>query len=241
MSNVCVAHRGWSGDAPENTLAAMELALSVPYVEWIELDVQLSQDEVPVVIHDYSLGRTTNGRGEVRETPFEELRKLDAGSWFSPKYAGERVPSLEEVLQLVKGRCKLNIELKTTGSMYPKLAERVFELVRQYDMEQEVVYTSFDIGTLRQMKELAPSSTIGLIIDGKPERQLLNELGSSFLSIGYWKLTPEYAADMIENGIRVMAWTIDDPAHIKQVASMHPDIMICTNFPNRWKDTLDLT
>lgn len=241
MSNVCVAHRGWSGDAPENTLAAMKLALSVPYVNWIELDVQLSKDEVPVVIHDYTLGRTTNGQGEVRETPFEELRKLDAGSWFSSQYAGEPIPSLEEVLQLVKGRCKLNIELKTSGDMYPKLAERVLELVLQYGMEQEVVFTSFDNGTLRRMKELAPKLPTGLIIDGRPEIQLLNELGTSFLSIGYWKLTPEYAAEMIENGIRVMAWTIDDPAHIKQVASMHPDIMICTNFPNRWKDTLDPT
>ena len=88
MSNLCVAHRGFSSTAPENTMAAFQLAMEQPYVTWIELDVQLSRDGVPVVIHDFSFNRTTNGEGLVRETNWSDIQKLDAGSWKSKAYAG---------------------------------------------------------------------------------------------------------------------------------------------------------
>ncbi|WP_267901414.1 glycerophosphodiester phosphodiesterase [Cohnella faecalis] len=126
----CVAHRGWSGAAPENTMAAFEMALREPNVNWMELDVHLSQDEVPVVIHDGTLKRTTNGKGKVMECTAEQLGKLDAGSWFSSSYAGEGVPTLAQVLELAAGRCNLNIELKDDGDDRRILAARTLETIR---------------------------------------------------------------------------------------------------------------
>lgn len=125
MNNPCVAHRGYSSLAPENTMAAFELAMEQAQVQWIELDVQLSRDGYPVVIHDYRLERTTNGKGFVKDMTLHELKQLDAGSWKSKKYAGERIPTLAEVLERIRGRVKLNIELKTTGDMYPHMPAAV--------------------------------------------------------------------------------------------------------------------
>jgi len=100
----CVAHRGWSGRAPENTLAAFRLATSIPQVHWIELDVHLSRDKVPVVIHDPTLKRTTGIKGRVSAYTAKQLGAMDAGSWFSPKFAQEGIPTLDQVLELVAGR-----------------------------------------------------------------------------------------------------------------------------------------
>src|SRR5690554_7738935 len=111
--SIVVAHRGWSGAAPENTMAAFRLAMLDLRISWIELDVQLSKDGVPVVIHDYKLRRTTGALGAVKDYTYEQLSKLDNGSWFSPEFSSERIPTLEQVLKEAKGRIHLNIELKT--------------------------------------------------------------------------------------------------------------------------------
>lgn len=140
--NICMAHRGWSGKAPENTMAAVRLALAEPAIQAMEIDVQLSSDGVPVLIHDFTLGRTTNGKGLVKDHTLEQLRELDAGSWLDERFTGERIPTLDEVLQAVKGRCTLNIELKATSDMYPGIAEKVLALLEQHDMKQEVYITS---------------------------------------------------------------------------------------------------
>ena len=107
-----VAHRGCSGRAPENTIAAFEMALEQGS-DMIECDVRLTKDEEVVVFHDRALDRTTNGKGPVEQRTLEELKRLDAGSWFSSKFSGERIPTLSEVLHLLEGRAFLNIELKT--------------------------------------------------------------------------------------------------------------------------------
>lgn len=113
MNNLCVAHRGFSSIAPENTMAAFLMAMERPEVQWMELDVQLSRDGVPVVIHDFTVDRTTNGKGLVRETDWADLQRLDAGAWKNKSYKGERIPALSELLDRSCGRVRLNIELKT--------------------------------------------------------------------------------------------------------------------------------
>jgi len=109
IANPCCAHRGASGLAPENTMAAMKRALAFPFVEWIELDVQLSKDGVPVVIHDDTVDRTTDRKGRVADFTAAELQAMDAGSRFSPAFRGEPVPTLEQVLELTAGECRLDI------------------------------------------------------------------------------------------------------------------------------------
>lgn len=233
--NICMAHRGWSGKAPENTMTAIRLALAEPAIRGIEIDVQLSRDGVPVLIHDFTLERTTTGRGLVMDHTLEELRKLDAGSWFNERFAGERIPTLEEVLQVVKGRCTLNIELKATSDMYPGIAEKVLELLERHEMKQEVCITSFDHDLIRQVRELDATVETGLIVMGRPVLMLeqLEAAGANILSMGYPYLTRELTCEALEKGYKVIAWTIDEPSHIRTVMSWHPDVQICTNHPDR--------
>ncbi|MDR4997699.1 glycerophosphodiester phosphodiesterase [Brevibacillus parabrevis] len=233
--NICMAHRGWSGKAPENTMTAIRLALAEPAIQAMEIDVQLSSDGVPVLIHDFTLERTTNGSGLVKDHTLEELRQLDAGKWLDEKFAGEKIPTLEEALIAVKGRCRLNIELKATSDMYPGIAEKVLALLEQYGMKQEVCLTSFDHELIRHVRTLDQQIETGLIIYGRPVLMLeqLEEAGASILSMGYPFLNKELAVAAIEKGFKVIAWTLDEPAHIREVMSWHPDVQICTNHPDR--------
>lgn len=240
MNNLCVAHRGFSSKAPENTIAALTMAMEESYVQWAEIDVQLSSDGVPVVIHDFTLERTTNGHGNVRDQTWAQLAQLDAGRWKGRDFEGERIPSLDEVLKLTCGRLNLNIELKTTGNMYPGLEQAVMERVSYYKMENDVVLTSFEVESLRKAKALNASFKTGLIIDRRPldlVKQLI-DLDCSFLSIGASHLDSSLASLLVSNGINVMAWTIDKAVGMKRIASIHPEIMICTNRPDVWNKTM---
>lgn len=239
MNNMCVAHRGFSGKAPENTLAAVRMAITLPYVHWMEIDVQLTKDGVPVVIHDFTLDRTTNGHGKVKNMDWEHIRRLDAGSWKGRIFRGERVPSLEEVLSLASGRLKLNIELKTIGSMYPGLEKAVTDLISSKGMQDEVILTSFDTDALQRVKEIDPRFRTGLIFDsrlGDPTRRL-HELDCSLLSISFSRLNPRLAKHLAERGVKIMAWTVNKGKEMRRLADMHSDIMICTNRPDIWGDT----
>ena len=238
MRNPCVAHRGWSGRAPENTMSAFRMAWEAPDISWIELDVQLSRDAVPVVIHDYNLRRTTNGRGEVRDWTAAELASLDAGSWFSPQFKGESIPTLDEVLREGTGRIKFNIELKTDGIRYPYIEEKVLERVEEHGLQDDVVFTSFHVGTLFRMRKLSESARIGLIVDGWRSTLLheLGELHADFLSIGW--LNRERIDLLKKAGIQTMAWTVNEKRAIRKVAELDPGLMICTNYPDRWREAM---
>ena len=234
--NCCVAHRGWSSKAPENTLAAIQLAMSEPYISWIEFDVQLSKDGIPVIIHDYTLERTTNGQGFVREKTYAELSQLDAGSWFSPVYAGEKIPTLEDVLDLAGGRIRMNIELKTQGNMSSGLEEAVIDHIYRYTLQHDVVLTSFEPKVVQRLKRLAPELRTGLITEmPSPDYvAVCRSLGADFLSLYYPMFTKQNAAALVQQRIGIMAWTCNHTKDIIQVADLHPELMICTNYPDRW-------
>lgn len=236
MHNKIVAHRGWSGLAPENTLAAIQLAVAHPQIEMIEIDVQLSRDGIPVVIHDYTLDRTTDGAGLVSEHTLEELKRLDAGSWFHPEFAQERIPTLEEVLEMNNNRKLLNIELKRAGDLSPQLEQRVVHLLRQYTSENRVIMTSFNHEAIRQVSQLAPEIPRGLIIYGMPvlvEEQLA-ATRATLLSMCYPYLTRPFVQSLLDKGIQFMCWTVDDPEHMRLVAQLDERVSICTNHPDRW-------
>lgn len=237
MSNPCVAHRGYSAIAPENTMAAITLAMEQPGVQWVEVDVQLSKDGVPLLIHDFTLNRTTNGRGPVKDKTWEELRMLDAGRWKSRSYAGERLISLDEFLDAISGRLRANIEIKTQGNLYPGIEEKIVAAVKKKRMEREVVLTSFEPRILAKVKEIARDVRTGLIINGKPKDLMLRLqlLGCSFLSINYRHLSADLAVKAARRGIDVMAWTLDDIRSMRRIAAMHKDILLCTNRPDMWR------
>lgn len=134
------AHRGFSGKAPENTLAAFKMAIDFG-CEWIETDVQLTADYVPVLIHDKTVNRCTNGQGAVRFHTLDDLHHLDAGSWFSSLYQGEKIPSLRQGLQLIKrSGTKLNIELKTwPDDDIERLCLAVSDMIKSADIPNEQI------------------------------------------------------------------------------------------------------
>lgn len=237
----CMAHRGFSGFAPENTLSAFKLALSNQSVRSIELDVQLSKDGVPVVIHDFTLERTTNGYGFVKDKTYEELRELDAGNWFSEEFKNEKIPTLEEVLALCKDKCQLNIELKTIDGMYDGYEKIVVEMVKKYEMEDDVCLTSFDANVISAIQLLDTRMKRGLIIS-KPTLRLLKKLknsGSTILSIKHKLVTPKLVKDMEKAGIELFAWTVNIKSDMKYILEYPQEITVCTNFPDRFEDLIN--
>jgi glycerophosphoryl diester phosphodiesterase len=147
-----IAHRGGRKLAPENTLAALRAGMAAG-VDYLEIDVHQTMDSVIVVSHDETLDRCTNGSGRIDEMTFEEIRKADAGSWFGPQYAGERIPTLEEALDLVDGKCGLWIELKAGGD-YPGIEKRIVDLIHQNHAEAWAEVISFDGDALRKIHAL---------------------------------------------------------------------------------------
>src|SRR6266850_7844739 len=123
-----IAHRGASGDAPENTMAAFRLAMDSG-ADMIELDLHLSKDSALVVCHDSKLNRTARIKKTIKQLTLKELKKLDVGSWFHPRFSGETIPTLEEVLKLTVNRIALNIEIKQGSSLYPGIEKQLIELL----------------------------------------------------------------------------------------------------------------
>ncbi|OIJ18116.1 glycerophosphodiester phosphodiesterase [Anaerobacillus alkalidiazotrophicus] len=230
-----MAHRGWSSRAPENTLAAIKLAIDEKWIQSIELDVQLTKDGVPVMIHDFRLERTTNGIGFVKDLSLKELKKLDAGTWYSPKYQDEKIPTLEEVLQLCKGKKRLNLELKTAGNMYKGLANKVVQCVQNMNMDLEVVITSFDHEEVKRVRELTSCIQTGLIIVGNPT--LLNEqlehVEANTISISFPFLTKPFVDSHLAKGRKIVAWTPNSAQEIEYVKRLSGKIEVCTDYPER--------
>lgn len=233
--NPIMAHRGWSGKSPENTLAAIKLAVNEPSISAIELDVQLSKDGIPVVIHDFTVNRTTNGSGFVKDFTLKQLRSLDAGRWFSPDFEGEKIPTLEEVLQTINGKKSLNIELKVVGDIYAGLEEKIIETIKLFQVEKDVMITSFDHRRIQKINKLTTSIKTGLIIIGLPTliEEQLNYTKATVLSMSFPYLTTKFVQRHIQNGRTVIAWTPNSKMEIEFVKAIHPEIIICTNFPDK--------
>ena len=235
-----IAHRGASRLAPENTLAAFRRAVEIG-ADGIEIDVQLSTDSVPVVIHDATVDRTTNGSGWVRDLTLAQLQELDAGSHAGAAFAGERIPTLEEVLTEVGDKLLIDIELKYPTLETASLEAQVIEVIRRLGMQQRVWLSSFKPYALHTTRRLAPEMPCGLIYGP--------------LSPGSWLLapiTPHEArhphASLVgermmrrarQRGQRVITWTVDEPAQARQLATRGVDAII-TNTPEALIGNLEL-
>ena len=159
-----VAHRGASADRPENTLAGIGRAISSGATA-VEVDVRTTKDNHLVILHDATLERTTNGRGPVRKKTLAELKRLDAGSWFSPKYSGERIPTLGEVLTLCRGKIDVLLDLKEKGAPY---ARAVVAEVRAKGDPRQVIVGVRSAEQARKFRKLLPEARqLGLIPDPK--------------------------------------------------------------------------
>jgi len=237
-----MAHRGFSGIAPENTLAAFERAIQIGS-DFIELDVRFSRDGKLVVFHDDTLERTTNGRGRVAALSLQELKKLDAGSWFGLSFFDEKIPTLSEVLQLARGRILVNIELKKGDhGAYTliDLAEQALKEVQQSGMDAQVLFSSFDLAAVRYLSQKEPSIPVALITRNpwSSPTDLWGATPFPFLNPRKSTLTETNLTKAHQQGVRIIVWTVDAEEEMEKFVTMGVDGLI-TNYPDRLLKTLD--
>jgi glycerophosphoryl diester phosphodiesterase len=233
-----VGHRGAMGYAPENTFAAYELALTMG-VDAVECDVHLSADGVPVVIHDHTLDRTTDGRGLVRDHALAQLKALDAGSWRGAEFAGQRLPTLDELLGWCASRVGLSIELKNGPLFYDGLAEQVVDLVRRHGMLERASVISFDHQAIRRVKQLEPRLAAGVLFAARlvDAPAVARAAGAETIMPAYYFATPDVIDQAHAAGLTISVWTVDDPATAARLAADGVDA-IATNYPDRVKAAL---
>lgn len=197
-------------------MAAFSMAVQMQS-DMIELDVLLSGDGVPVVIHDLNLKRTTNGTGMVSEHSLKELKDLDAGLWFSDKFRSEKIPELEEVLSWASGKISLNIEIKTeavTDTVKNGIVEKSVNLVRKYQMEQHVIFSSFDYRALIHLQSVAPDLPKGLLYERKQAKGMepaeLARLYQADAFHSNWRtLNSRRLTGLLEEEIPVFVYTVN--------------------------------
>lgn len=228
MQPELMAHRGNSAVAPENTLSAFAEALKTP-AQSCELDVHLSADGEVIVMHDATVDRTTDGTGAIADLTLAQLKALDAGSWFGPEFAGEPVPTLAEVVALVGDRVKLNVEIKSAAD--PDSSLKVVQILRDGGILDQSMISSFGLQALLETRKYWPQGTLALITGHCADLQIAIDNGLQWFNVYYHEVDEALVRRAHEAGLKVMIWTMDDPAQWERFASMGVD-GICTNAPH---------
>lgn len=227
-----IGHRGASGHAPENTLAAFRKAVALG-AAFIETDLQLSRDARFVAIHDDSVDRTTNGQGKVHDQTLATLRRLDAGSWFGSEYTGERIPTLEEILEFTKKNdIVFYLELKPSGSWGGEHA--LIGALRESGEVARVVVISFDPAILAGLRKIEPTLMTGVLYDGQlrdPLKAAL-DVGARQIIVRGDLVTPSMITEAHKKDVQVVCWTVNHPAHIRLLMGAGVD-GIMSDYPDR--------
>jgi glycerophosphoryl diester phosphodiesterase len=216
-----IAHRGYSGKAPENTLASLEAAV-VAGADAVEFDLHTAACGTPVLFHDDMLSRTTNGVGPVRRRTLVQLKTLDAGKWFAPEFAGERIPSFEEALALLDGRIgRIYAEVK--GYREFEDLDRMVDIVRKLGMMPAVTFISMNWMLLDRMRSREPELAVGYIVDGSAlvEESLQRAAGDPRalvdLRADLVADDPAVIARASRDGTDLAVWTVDDPVDAQRI------------------------
>ena len=234
---VC-AHRGNSSGAPENTLAAFKSALELK-VDAIELDLHLSSDGEIVVIHDENTKRTTGNNDLIAGMTLKEIRQLDAGGWFDPKYKGEKIPTLKEVIQLVRGKAALFIEVKVEEAIHDILMKNLNFLLKKFDLLDKVIVFSFQKDFVRKLKQVCPQVTTALITSTEEEfQEALRYDWIDGVLPHYNSITKEIVVQKNKSGKWNLVWTVNDIFVMKSLLNMHAADAIITDRPALLLDCL---
>jgi glycerophosphoryl diester phosphodiesterase len=212
-----IAHRGASADAPENTIAAFELALDQG-ADGIEIDVHLSRDEHPVVIHDFTLERTSDGAGPVRERTVRELKRLDGGGWRGRPFRGQRIQTLQEVLERFRDRTRFWIELKGGSDLYPGIEERVVSMIEIYEVLDRALVQSFDHVALERIRALNRDVRLGALVAHPPLPPVESiPAGADAVSPAVDLLSEGAVRALNEAGVGCYVWTVNEPAQMDRL------------------------
>jgi len=241
MNPIVIAHRGNSGRAPANTMESIRQAVDLG-VDMVELDVRISKDGVPVLIHNDTVDETTDGTGAVSSLELAQLKELDAGSWKDERYAGERIPTLMEALEFTKGRVNLSLDLKDEAAI-----PAMIKAVQQADMVDDVVICGCYEPQAQKIREFDGSVTVLFNTDSRLEELAEREGKSDFvreyihracraklaaLNVDHKYVTPELIRRAHLRALPVWTWTVDDRADMQRLLNMGVDA-IYTNWPER--------
>jgi glycerophosphoryl diester phosphodiesterase len=229
---LAIAHRGASGHAPENTFAAFRKAIAMG-AGFIETDLQLSRDARLVAIHDATVNRTTNGQGAVHDLTLAELRRLDAGSWFGSEFAGERIPTIEEILEFAKKHdVVFYLELKPSGSWGGEHA--LISALRESGEIARTVVISFDPAILANVRRIEPTVMTGLLFEGQISDPLAKaiEIGARQLAVRGSLVTPRLLKEARQRDLQVVCWTVNHPGHMRLLMEAGVDGII-SDYPDR--------
>lgn len=226
-----IAHRGFSAIAPENTLAAFHKALEIK-PDMIECDVHASKDGHLMIMHDSTVDRTTNGKGYVSDMTLDELKELDAGAWFGPEFRGERIPTLEEVLDLTKGKTKLIVEMREVGQ-----EDAAITAIKARDMSAETLIASYHERVGLRLPAL--DENIRFIFNAYCSEKLEEDesvhlvddaaaVNAAIFGINYRAITPAVVRATHAANLLSLAWTVNSPDEMRRLAEMGVD-MIATN------------
>lgn len=244
MPPLILAHRGASAYAPENTIAAFLLARELG-ADGIELDVQLTRDQVPVVIHDDLVDRTTDGHGRVADLTIAEISRLDAGMWKTEDYRGEPIPTLAQVFEALsdwlkpvgnRPACLINIELKTERLITDGLERQVLNTIARYGVQNRVLLSSFSPLSLVRAKQINPRLPRGLLYNASMPAYLRGAwlrlwVGAKAMHPEHTMIDARYMKWARGKRLQVNAWTVDDPTDAKHLAALGVNAII-TNKPD---------
>ncbi len=236
-----IAHRGASSYFPENTMIAFEKALEMK-AHMIELDISFTKDKVPVVIHDDTVDRTTDGKGKVCDLSYAEIRRLDAGKWKNKKFKGEKISSLEEVLEMCSNVMPLNVEIKTESVseiLEGGIEETALNLVNKYNMNHNVIFSSFDpraLINIRKLNQNMPTACLYYkpVLGEKNPSEIINFLKCNSFNCSIKEINAEWLNNCRENKIGVNVYTVDNrwkmkklfQAGVNGIFSNKPDLLL---------------
>ena len=236
-----IGHRGACGYAPENTIESIRTAAEMN-IEWIEADVKLTKDNVPILFHDDTLDRTTNGSGLVAETNYEDIKQLEAGSWFADSFSGIKIPTLEEACEvLIEHNMGLNLEIKPCPGREKETSEVALDhLSRIWDEHDRLLISSFQHVSLETAMDMAGDWKRGLLLGEEwPEnwKDLADYLEVSSININGNSCTRDFVEDIIDMDYLILAYTINDPMRARTLQSWGVDA-ICTDVPDTIQEAL---
>ncbi len=234
-----IAHRGASGHAPENTLSAVNLAIKYN-ADLIEIDVHQSKDNALVVIHDYTLDRTTNSAGNISDMVYGDSGKtVDAGSWYDKIFKNEPLPVLEDVMLAVKGKSKLLIEVKGSSERYPGIEGRITDLIKKHGAYDWCIVQSFNFDIVKKVYEIDRKIEVHYLTGDKieelpfikdknklPDYEFLKAINPSWKSV-----TKENVKILHSLNFKSFVWTVNDSAKIEEIFNLGVDGVI-TNYPD---------
>ncbi len=244
-----ISHRGANIYAPQNTLPAFRRALEIG-VDGFETDVHLSQDGTLVLCHNYTIDKTSDGKGSISQMTLGQLKAHDFGSYFSPKFVGTQIPTLQEFLELVRqngGLRVLNIELKSPRANETSIVRDTIEMVKDFEMFNSLILSSFDPKLLAEAKRIDPAVKTGFLYSPNSKvifriyrnpLEVAKEIGADALHPFSMYVNADLVRKTHEAGMTMNVWTVNSPRAIKRLASLGADGII-TDYPDVVKGVLE--